>query len=74
MPPGWVVQSSMPPKGVANPKEEFMESKTTKQSYEAPTVVDLGSLVEQTQGSPLFNAIQELDITGVKPYRPEMEL
>jgi hypothetical protein len=51
-----------------------MESKTTKQSYEAPTVLDLGSLVEQTQGSPLFNAIQELDITGVKPYRPEMEL
>jgi hypothetical protein len=64
MPPGWVV----------NPKEEYMESTITKQSYETPTVVNLGSLVEETQGSPLFNAVEELDITGVRPYRPEMDL
>jgi hypothetical protein len=51
-----------------------MESKTTKQSYETPTVADLGNIIEQTEGSPVFNAIPEDDPTGAKPYRLQMAL
>jgi hypothetical protein len=51
-----------------------MESKTPKQSYETPTVADLGSIVEQTEGSPVFDEILELDPTSPNPYRIKMAL